>query len=42
MTTHNQLFRKGFKVDAYLLFRGTNKAKWSFNKYVTTMIKFHG
>ena len=42
MKTHNELFRVGSKVDAYLLFRQTTKSRWSFNKYVDTMIKFHG
>jgi len=38
MTTHNELFKTGKKVDAYLLFRKETKANWSFEKYVNIML----
>ena len=42
MRTHNELFRLGKKVDAFLLFRKETKSKWSFEKYVKNMNLFHG
>lgn len=39
--THNQLFRLGKKVDAFLLFRKETGSNFSFEKYVKNMILFH-
>lgn len=38
MKTHNELFRLGKKVDAYLLFKKETKSNWSFIKYVKVML----
>jgi hypothetical protein len=37
MTTHNELFKAGKKVDAYLMFKKESKTTWSFDTYVKKM-----
>ena len=37
MKTHNELFKLGKKIDAYILFRKQTKTKWCFIKYVSKM-----
>ena len=38
MRTHNEFFRAGKIVDAYLLFEKETKLNWSFIKYVKVML----
>jgi hypothetical protein len=33
MATHNELFKQGKKIDAYLQFKSESKLRWSFDKY---------
>jgi hypothetical protein len=37
MTTHNELFKAGKKVDAYLMFKKQSNTTWSFETYVNKM-----
>ena len=40
MKTHNELFKAGKKIDAYLLFKKESDTNWTFKKYVDKM-KYH-
>jgi len=37
ITTHNELFKAGKKIDAYLMFKKESKTTWSFKTYANKM-----
>ena len=37
MKTHNELFKAGKKVEAYLMFKKESKVTWSFDSYIKRM-----